>query len=313
VADLIMSSLLKCVRDYLAHRRALGFTLRVEHRLLPKLARFHHRMAPGQPLRTDVILKWAVQPNTGSRNYYVKRLAMARSFARYCAALEPRTQVPDYRLLGRGYQKSTPHIYSASEIRLLLQRARLLSKRRFPHRPITFETLLGLIACTGLRLNEALRLRCEDFDFNAGTFRVPRSKFSPERVLPLHPSTLRAMRRYLRARTAAQIFGDHFFFNRFGDQLCETSVHCTFREIAATITSRGALPRPRIHDLRHTFATRHIARWSRQAAPVAHHLLLLSRYLGHQNFTDTWWYVSADPATLRDAAARFHRFQREDS
>lgn len=307
-----MPSLLQYVRAYLAHRRALGFTLEVDHRQLPKLARFHERMAPGQPLRTDLILKWAVEPNTGSRNYYVKRLAMARSFARYCAALEPRTQVPDYRLLGRGYTKSAPHIYSASEIRLLLRRARGLSTRRFPKRPITFETLLGLIACTGLRLNEALRLRCQDFDFEAGTLSVPRSKFSPERILPLHPSTLRAMRRYLRARSAAQILGDHFFFNRFGDRLCDTSVHSTFRDIVSPIACRGALPRPRIHDLRHTFATRHIARWKRQAAPVAHRLLLLSRYPGHQNFRDTRWYVSADPTTLQDAAARFQRFQRGD-
>lgn len=307
-----MPSLLQHVRAYLAHRRALGFTLEVDHRQLPKLARFHERVAPGQPLRTDLILKWAVQPNTGSRNYYVKRLAIARSFARYCAALEPGTQIPDYRLLGRGYVKSAPHIYSASEIRLLLRRARGLPTRRFPKRPITFETLLGLIACTGMRLNEALRLRCQDFDFEGGTVRVPRSKFSPERILPLHPSTLRAMRRYLRARSAARILGDHFFFNRFGERLCDTSIHSTFRDIVRPIACRGALPRPRIHDLRHTFATRHIARWNRQAAPVAHRLLLLSRYLGHQNFRDTWWYVSADPTTLRDAAARFQRFQRGD-
>ncbi len=307
-----MPSLLQHVRDYLKHRRALGFILRVDHRQLPKLARFHERIAPGQPLRTVLILKWAVQPNTGSRNYYVKRLAMARSFARYCAALEPRTQVPDHRLLGRGYLKCVPHIYSTSEIQLLLRRARRLSTRRFPQRPITFETLLGLIACTGMRLNEALRLDCEDFDFTAGTIRVPRSKFSPERILPLHPSTLRAIRRYLRVRSAAQIFGAHFFFNRFGGRLADTTVHRMFRDIACPIACTGALPRPRIHDLRHTFATNHISRWNRQAAPVAHRLLLLSRYLGHQSFRDTWWYVSADPATLRDAAARFQRFQRGD-
>jgi integrase len=67
---------------------------------------------------------------------------------------------------------------------------------------------------------------------------------------------------------------------------------------------------PRIHDLRHTFATRHIARWNREGAPVAHRLLLLSRYLGHQNLNDTWWYISADPAMLRLAAERFEHFHR---
>jgi integrase len=304
-------SLSTLVRDYLAHRRKLGFSLDREHLLLPQFARFHQRAARGQPLQISLIIKWAVLPATGNRNYYVKRLAMVRSFARYCATFDPRTQVPDRRILGRGYQRTIPHLYSDEEIRTLLLRARSLPTYRSPLRPLIFETLIGLVACTGIRINEALRLRIGDFDADAGTLLVPGSKFSPARLLPLHPSTVQALRRYLRARLQRQPEGEHFFMNRLGGPLKRSSTHETFGHLRAGIVSNGVRAYPRIHDLRHSFATRHIAKWSRQAAPVAHRLLLLSRYLGHKNFADTWWYVSADPATLRTTAARFDNFYRK--
>ncbi len=305
-----MPSLPILVQRYLAHRRQLGFSLDREYLLLPKLARFHQEVAPRQPLQTAVILQWAVQPGTGCRTYYVKRLAMARSFARYCAVFDPRVQVPDYRLLGRGYERIVPHIYSSGEIRLILRRARALPTYRSPLRPLTCETLFGLIACTGLRVREAMRLGLADIDLDRGTLRVARSKFSPERVLPLHPSTVRALLRYRDARWQRHPFGERFFVGRSGRPLTCTRVHFDFCLLARGLVSNGARPLPRIHDLRHTFATRHIARWNREGAPVAHRLLLLSRYLGHQNLNDTWWYISADPAMLRLAAERFEHFHR---
>jgi integrase len=288
---MIMTTLSRLVERYLDHRRKLGYILEVE-----------------QPLRTRLILKWAVQPATGSRTYYVKRLASARAFAKYCAALDPRVQVPDYRLLGPWYERKTPHIYSLDEIRLIMRQALLLPTFRSPLRPRTYETLIGLIACTGLRLREALRLRVGDVDFGRGTLRVAPCKFSPERVLPLHASTLRALRRYFDARWRKHPFGETFFVGRSGRPLCRSRVHDDFRIIRRGVIPNGARAAPRIHDLRHTFATRHIAAWNRTTAPIAHRLLLLSRYLGHRCLSDTWWYISADPATLRCAASRFEQF-----
>ena len=303
-----MTPLLRLVRRYLSHRRKLGFILEAEHRSLPRLARFHERAAPGQPLRTSLILKWAVQPGTGSRTYYVKRLASARGFAKYCAALDARVQIPDYRLLGPWFERKAPHIYSLDEIRLMMQQARALPTFRSPLRPLTYEALVGLIACTGLRLREALRLRLDDVDLDHSTLRVARCKYSPERVLPLHHSAVRALSRYRDARCRMHPFGEMFFVGRSGRPLCRSRVEENFRTIRRGVVPNGARPAPRIHDLRHTFATRHIAKWHYEAAPVAHRLLLLSRYLGHRSFGDTWWYISADPATLRQAASRFEQF-----
>lgn len=304
-----MPSLLTLVRQYLAHRRRLGFILGNPHRMLPQFARFHQRLAPGKPLTVDIILKWVVQPGTGSRNYYVSRLGMVRAFASYCAVLDPRVQVPDYRLLGRGFLRVRPHIYSSAEIRLILRRARQLPTYRSPLRPLTYETLVGFIACTGVRLNEAIRLRLDDVDLERGTLRVPRCKFSPERVLPLHPSTVLALRRYRAARVQKYPFGEHFFVGRAARCLKQTQVHDTFRTLVQGLVPNGERPRLRLYDLRHTFATTHIAQWNRESAPVTHRLLLLSRYLGHQNFRDTWWYVSAAPTMFRVASKRFEQFR----
>lgn len=304
-----MTSLLTHVHRYLIHRRRLGFVLGREQLLLPKLARFHAAAAPGRPLQVAVILRWAVQPGTGNRSYYVKRLAMARSFARYCAALDPRVQVPDCRLLGDGYRRKAPHLYSSAEIRWLLRRARELPTYRSPLRPLTYETLLGLIACTGLRIREAMRLQLDDVDFARGTLHVARAKFSPDRLLPLHPSTLAALSRCHEARCRKHPIGGYFFLGRAGRPLECSGVHKTFRDLAQGLAANGAHPLPRIHDLRHTFASRHVARWSREAAPVMHRLLLLSRYLGHRQLRDTWWYVTTDADSLRVAAQRFERFE----
>lgn len=309
MASLSIPSLPTLVQRYLAHRQSLGFVLEVEHRSLPQLARFHERAAPGAPLQTSLILEWVVQPGTGSSTYYAKRLMSARGFAKYCAALDPRVQVPDYRLIGPWYRRVAPHLYSTEEIRTLMQRARALPTFRSPLRPHTYETFIGLVACTGMRLREAMRLQLGDVDLEAGTIRVGRCKFSPERLLPLHASTVRALRRYREARWRMHPFGEMFFVGRSGRPLRRTCVEHTFRELRQGIKGNGARPAPRIHDLRHTFASRHIATWNREGAPVAHRLLLLSRYLGHQRFDDTWWYVSADTSVLRQAEARFRQYQ----
>lgn len=306
-----MTTLTGLVERYLAHRRKLGYVLDVEHRSLPQLARFHERLAPGRPLQTRLILKWAVQPATGCRTYYIGRLASARAFAKYCAVLDPRVQVPDYRLLGPWYERKAPHIYSLYEIRLMMRQARLLPTFRSPLRPLTYETLVGLVACTGLRLREAIRLRVGDVDFARGTLRVAPCKFSPERVLPLHASALGALRRYFDARWRRHPFSETFFVGRSGRPLRYSRVYENFGTIRRGVTPNGARDAPRIHDLRHTFASRHIAGWNRATAPIAHRLLLLSRYLGHRRLNDTWWYVSANPATLRCAASRFEHFVSE--
>ena len=174
-------------KRYLAHRRTLGFTLRIEGALLLDFARFADRTAPRQPLTISLALSWATLPVGTTSLYHAKRLEAVRGFSRYCAALDPRTEIPPSRLLGPAYRRIAPHIYTLKQTRLLLRRAAALPPAGSLG-PLTCVTFIGLLAWTGLRVIEARRLRPEDFDASAGTLRVAAAKSSPERLLPLHPS-----------------------------------------------------------------------------------------------------------------------------
>jgi integrase len=172
------------------------------------------------------------------------------------------------------------------------------------------ETVIGLLACTGLRIGEALRLRFQDFDARAGMIHVSRTKYSPERDLPLHPSTVRALQRYQRTRWQQYPAGEHFFVGPRGKSLTVYNARHSFACVTRGLKVNGARTRSRMHDLRHSFATKLVGRWSHQSAPVEHRLLLLSRYLGHHHFSDTYWYLEPDRAALQNAAASFRRYHR---
>lgn len=289
------------VESYLAGRRALGFVLKGQEKLLHDFAQFADAASPGGPITETTAIQWArLRPKGQSR-----RLNIVRGFARYCAIEDPRTQIPMTGLLGRAYTRRAPHIFTPEQVRLIMQRAAELPKIS-PLRPSTFATFFGLLACTGLRPGEARRLRLCDFDPIAGTLRVPATKFSPERLLPLHPSSVQALVRYQRLRTFL-VAGDHFFVSRHGRPLRTCLIDRAFRRITADIPCNGERPRPRPHDFRHTFATNWIAQWSRQARPLSHYLLRLASYLGHRNMEMTWWYVSSDRGALEQAAERFAR------
>ena len=297
-------------RRYLAHRRKLGFSLRIEGLMVQNFARFADRIAPHQPITTALALQWATLPRTEhQRFYHAKRLESLRGFARFCAIFDSRTAIPSTRLVGAAHRRQAPHIYSVDQVRLLMRRATSLPVlcSSDPLRPLTYVTLIGLISCTGMRLGEALRLRAADFDAAAGTLLIPRAKFSPERLLPLHPSAVRALRRYGAARRRHPAFTDRLFVGRCGQPLNQQGVYYTFRGLTQDFVVTGSRTHPRFHDFRHTLATRLIAQWSRQKSPVAHHLVLLSRYLGHRSFRETFWYVSADPLALQTTSQRFNR------
>jgi len=308
MASLAKAPMLSLAKRYLAHRRKMGFAMTSEGGLLLDFARFADRVAPRQALTTSLVLRWATLPQPAKRVYHAARYAAVRGFARYCAALEPRGEVPPPLFLGSVFKRRAPHLFSAQEIRLILRRARALSPRISPLRPVTYATLLALAACTGLRLCELLQLEVGALDVAAGCLRVARSKLGPPRVIPLHPTSVRALQRYRQMRLRTYPLSHRFFVGPKGRPLQKTSVEWTLRKLVRGIPPNGERPSVRFVDLRHSFATHLIARWSRARRPVSHHLLLLARYLGHQNFRSTWWYVSPEPEALAAASARFEKY-----
>lgn len=294
-------------KDYLKHRRAFGFALESRGYALLCFARFADQSGHRGPLTTELALQWSKLVSTqGSR---AQRLSVVRCFARYLAARDGHTQIPDPRLLGPSISRAQPHIYSITQIRQLIAAAAKLSTYL---RPRTYSTLLGLLSCTGLRISEALNLTRSDVDLDQGILRIEKTKFRKSRLVPMHPTATKAMRRYAQAR-------DHdpmarrsiaFFVGGQGQPLPYSTVSTTFSGLRSSLdlVSNGASPRPRIHDLRHTFACRRILAWYEQRTDVNHAIAALSTYLGHAKVTNTYWYLTGTPELMGAAGARFERF-----
>ena len=226
------SSMAKLARRYLAHRRGFGYRLQGAGYDLLAFARFLDRAAPGQPLSTKLALQWLktkqCQPVT-----IAVRLSTIRGFARFCATLDPRTQIPSTHLFPRRDGRRAPHIFTDAQLQLLLRRTQGLRPWRNELRPLVYRTLIALLACSGIRPSEAIRLRAEDFNATTGTLRVPAVKRSPERTLPLHPSTVRALQRYQSVRRSHYPLASHFFVGPFGRPLQMCAADWTFRQPGA--------------------------------------------------------------------------------
>jgi len=297
-------NMVRRVHRYLAYRRSLGYVLREAGRLWLDFGRYADRVGHRGALTLDLALRWARLPSRAQPCYWARRLQVVRCLAKYLALFEPRTVVPPNRLLGRACVRQTPHIYSSQELAPLLRAARRLPPRG-SLRPHTYGTLIGLMACTGLRLGEAVRLGVEDVDLQTGVITVRQSKLHQLRMVPLHASTLKPLRRYHRQRQAAVPQAKTFFASLQGSGLATKTVAGIFRRLAAGLKGRGSRPHPRLTDLRHTFSCRVLLKWSGRQQDLDHDLLLLMHYLGHSKIAHTYWYLTGVPELFGPAAARF--------
>lgn len=298
-----MNPLRVALRDYLQIRRSLGFKLESDERVLEDFIGFLEQ-AGATRITTEQALCWAKLPQNARPYHWRKRLGVVRLFARYLAAIDPDTEIPSKDLLPATRQRLTPYIYSEAEIAALMGATRTL---RPSSRAATFETLIGLLVATGLRLGEALSLDRDDVDRDDGTLRV-RGKQGKQREVPLHHSTIEALGRYaeLRDRRWPQPSTAAFFLSRLGVRLSVAAVHNTFPELIreAGLEGRGHRARPRPHDTRHTFAVSTLLDWHHAGVEVDRELPLLTTYLGHQNPANTYWYLQATPELLTLVAKR---------
>lgn len=304
-----MTSLGKAADDYLAVRRALGFKLRDHAGLLRNFAQFL-KGENAAHITTDLALRWATQPVAVEPAYWARRLGIARRFAQFVSASDPLTEVPPAGLLPYRYRRKPPYLYQDAEIERLLQAAARIGSAT-GLRAATYSTLIGLLAVTGLRISEAIALDDEDVDLTEGVLRIRRTKFGKSRFVPMHPSTTRALRRYLRARDRIhpRRSCSALFVGERGRRLTHWTVRRTFNELCRETGLRRPTDHrgPRLHDLRHRLAIKTLITWYRRGLDVERHLPALATYLGHGHINDTYWYVTAVPELLRRAAQRLDR------
>lgn len=300
-----MSALEQDLADYLQLRRSLGHELAEAGWLLPGLVTYLD--ARGAPTVTiESALGWAQQPVPGPvTSMGPRRMTAARGFARYLAGIHPDTEVPPVGLMPHRQVRRPPFIYSPADITAVMDHARRSITP--PLRAATYDTLIGLLAVSGLRIGEAIKLDRSDVDWAQGVLLIRESKFGKTRLVPMQASSMQALRDYAGVRDELQPRPKEpsFFVSRTRRRLSYAVVSQTFRQlINATHVGADAPSPPRLHDLRHTFTVRTLLGWYRTGADVQAKIPWLSTYLGHREPSSTYWYLSAAPELLALAAAR---------
>lgn len=299
-------SLRRDLDEYLATRRALGVKIVRAGELLPGFVDFLEASG-GSHITSRVAVAWATQPQDVHPAWWTSRLVMVRGFTKYLQAIDPRHEVPPIELLPHKRPRTAPYIYAPAEITALLASTATLVS---PLRTATYRTLLGLLAVTGVRVSEAIALDEEDFDRRRGVLRIRRAKFEKTREIPLHKTTTRALVQYAneRDRLAPRRRTRSFFVSTARTRLIYNNVHEAFLRLVYAAGLADRRPRrPRIHDLRHTFAVGTVLRWYRAGEDVEAKLPTLSTYLGHIGPSTTYWYLTAVPELLEAATARLER------
>lgn len=303
-----MSALARAAQDYLAMRRGVGYTLAQEGRMLASFVDYLEDRGIAQ-VTVEAALGWATEPAGASPTWWAKRLTVVRGFAAYLATIEQDTEVPPKGLLPSGASRATPYLFSPAQITALMAGARRL---RSPLRAATFEALIGLLAVTGLRTGEAMALDRTDVDLAEGALTIWRSKLGKSRHVPLHHSATTALGRYAVRRDELwpRATTPSFFLSGGGTRLNHTNVSTTFAGLLeeAGIATPPGRRRPRLYDLRHSFAVATLTDWHADSTDVQSRLPVLSTWMGHIKPSTTYWYLHAAPELLAVTALRLEHY-----
>jgi len=314
-----MTSLRTAVKDYLELRRNLGFKLVKAGKDLSDFIAFLEQKNETFITQSSA-LAWAQRLETVAPAGWAQRLHHVRKFAHYRSAYDPRTEIPMRGLLPFKSKRAVPYIYTEQEIKDLLQAA-----LNMPYRfktcallPMTYYCFFGLLSVTGLRLSEARNLELRDVDLKAGVLTIRNSKFGKTRLVPLHPSTCKVLANYITKRrthwkkyqTARRQLSSYLFTTSRGKPLHLGKVHLVFYELSRQIGLRGPTDShgPRIHDMRHRFATCTLINWYKAGEDPERLLPHLSTYLGHIDIVSTGWYLENCPALMTEAMSRLNQY-----
>lgn len=296
----------RAVERYIGLRRATGFKFDHPAQELRRFAEF--ATAKGDThVKTITAIEWAASGcSPGQRGRHLHTVVR---FAQYIKAEDPAHEIPPMGAFVIPSNRPTPYIYTPDEIARILDAAGQLRRSVItPLRAELYQTLFGLIAATGLRLGEALRL-CFDDVLPGGILRIHKTKFAKSRLVPLHPTVVMALERYLVLRRQMKTRNPHLFL---GGGTKPLHYRCAEDTFIVLLKRAGIAPdrsrRPRIHDLRHTFATHVLQQCGAQPDTVAKHFVALSTYLGHSDVAHTYWYLEATPELMGDIAARAEAF-----
>lgn len=301
------------VEAYIGVREALGCQMQAHRILLREFAQFVEAHGDGEAIRAQLALDWACAASSqrggsGAAN----RLSVARGFLAYLRATFPETEVPDHKLLAAARWRK-PYLLTPEQV-VTLMAAALEIGPQGALRPYTLSTVIGLLASTGLRAGEVMRLTRVDVQLNEQPphLWVRETKFHKSRLVPLHPSTAKQLEAYVKQRASLHYAGlsDTFFISEKGQPLNHCSLSRWFTQLCRQLDFWPAddSRRPSLHSLRHGFAIERLRQWYQEGKDAQALLPNLSVYLGHLGPQETFWYLTATPELLSAAAKRFERY-----
>jgi len=301
--------------EYVALMVNIGRAFRVEGTILRAFDRFVSERGHTGPLTQALVLDFVYSVPDLMQTQYAKRHQIIRRFAQYLQHFEPATEIPGLFQRTATPQRYQAHVYTAEELTCLLDAARQLPPAH-SLRSLTYYTILGLIASTGMRDGEVLALDTDAVDLTEGVLHIRCTKFRKSRLVPVHATTLEVLREYDQVRRTAfpQPATPAFFVNTRGQRLAYSTLASVFLQLVRALGIRNAQGKgPRIHDMRHTFAIRRVQAWYDDGEDVQQQCPVLATYLGHAHFEDTTYYLMAGAELMAKGAERFTREGRRQS
>lgn len=301
-------SMATSIRNYIAYRTNMGY--KDSHAAtLKAFARFADKNYPGEPLTIRLAIQWSQEPHP-KKTSPKYRLSYLRQLAKYLIVRDPDTELIPHRILDPRVQRYSPYILSQSELLLFLSTRSYTNKQNISER--TIKTVLGLLACTGMRISEAVMLKNGDIDWKNGMIVIRNIKRRAMRLLPLDPSAMAKLRSYKKLRDAfyPDVKTDRFFLLDKGKPITAGGVWARWRSIWNKMdkTKMCTHKCPRLHDLRHTFACNHLLDAYRKKKNIDRELHILSVYLGHVKVSSTYWYLTATSELLEHVSLAFEKY-----
>jgi len=300
------------VEEYIAYKKGLGYQIKIESQELRRFAAYTEAIEHETSLTTDIAFQWATLNPEYSRWYMARRMETIRTFAKYICIFDPNAQMLPKGVFGKCHGRTTPYIFSKEEIAILMKAASgLYSPDGL--RSKTIPTAIGLLWSTGMRPNEVCQLMNADVDFDEGLITIRETKFSKNRVLPLHETTVSELRTYVndRDRLRKDFSDEHFLIMTGNRKLVlpnlEYAMQVIRSELLTDIKEWNRRP-PRLYDVRHSFACNTLLNWLKDGIDVNTRRLYLSTYLGHVKVADTYWYLTGTPELMDFAASSFEEF-----
>jgi integrase len=300
------------VEEYISYKQALGYKIKIESEELRRFAAHTVAIGYNGSLSTDIAFQWVTLKPDYTRWYMARRMETIRTFAKYICVFDPLAQMPPKGMFGKCHGRTTPFIFTHEEICILMKASASLSA---PDglRCRTIPTTIGLLWSTGMHPNEACKLMDDDVDLNNGRITIRETKFSKIRILPINETTVSELRSYVKDRdTLRKDFSDqHFLLMTGGRRLelrnLEYALQVT-RDHLLTDTKTWNRRKPRLYDIRHSFACNTLLRWLKSGINVDTKILYLSTYLGHVKVADTYWYLTGTPELMQYASGNFEKF-----